>query len=540
MEPICKLLPVSVVAEALYCPRNLYYRMIEGAEDTNHHLLEGRMLEEFREDRNSQSRLGVKQGRRLTLASEHYGITSVLDIVEENDNQLYPVEYKKGKDREDVNDDVQVCCQALLMEEHFSIDIPTGYIYYAESSRRRTVPLSTELRQLTLDTIEQARLIMESPFPPDPVNDGRCDGCSMIVRCLPSETAYLSGKSDKPTRVTPTAGLDRVLYVDTPGAYLRKRDGCISVLKEKELLKEVPLTAIDQVVLVGAINITVPLMDELVRRSIPTYFCTYGGRLSGWLQPTWGKNSLLRIAQIRMMDDGTRRLAVAKMFVRGKLQNSRTLLMRYNRANSSEELKQSCQHLDKLIRKIDSQTDINELMGIEGSASRVYFESFPLLIKQQREFFFEGRNRRPPRDPVNAMLSFGYAMLTKDVLSELMRVGLDPYVGYLHSAVYGRPALALDLMEEFRAILVDSAVLTAINTGMVEPDNFTVNGTACQLDEAGRKAFFQAYRNRMTEEVTHPVFGYKLTYRRTIEIQARLLAKVIRGEIDKYIPFTVR
>ena len=138
------------------------------------------------------------------------------------------------------------------------------------------------------------------------------------------------------------------------------------------------------------------------------------------------------------------------------------------------------------------------------------------------------------------MLSFGYSMLAKDLIGELMRVELDPYVGFLHSAVYGRPALALDLMEEFRPIIVDSAVLTAINTNMIGPENFEANELSCMMDEKGRKSFFQAYRNRMNEEIVHPIFGYKLSYRRTLELQARMLAKTIRGEIDVYRPFLVR
>ncbi|MBT9169173.1 MAG: CRISPR-associated endonuclease Cas1 [Syntrophomonadaceae bacterium] len=193
------------------------------------------------------------------------------------------------------------------------------------------------------------------------------------------------------------------------------------------------------------------------------------------------------------------------------------------------------------LEKISDQTNINELLGLEGIASRSWFESLPHMIKREEtDFFFSGRNRRPPRDPINALLSFSYSMLVKDIIGELMRVGLDPYIGFLHSSVYGRPALALDLMEEFRPIIADSVVLTAVNTGMVRPDHFENVKMNCRMNESGRKSFFRAYRNRMNEEIAHPVFGYKLSYRRTIELQARILAKVLQGEIKEYIPFTVR
>ena len=142
------------------------------------------------------------------------------------------------------------------------------------------------------------------------------------------------------------------------------------------------------------------------------------------------------------------------------------------------------------IKDLDNRITLDELQGVEGMGSRAWFEAYPLMIKRKgTDFFFYGRNRRPPRDPVNAMLSFGYTMLAKDVVGELMRVGLDPYFGFLHSSVYGRPALALDMMEEFRPILVDSAVLTAINSGMVNDEDFEITNVNCLMSEGGRKSF---------------------------------------------------
>ncbi len=250
---------------------------------------------------------------------------------------------------------------------------------------------------------------------------------------------------------------------------------------------------------------------------------------------------MLRIAQFQAYGDTEIKVSLAKSFVYGKLANYRTLIMRYNRNLNHPKLSASAEAIGRYMKKISEQTTINELLGLEGIASRSWFESLPYLIKREdADFFFSGRNRRPPRDPINALLSFSYSMLGKDIVGELMRVGLDPYIGFLHSAVYGRPALALDLMEEFRPIIADSVVLTAVNTGMVRPGHFENIRMNCHMNESGRKSFYQAYRNRMNEEITHPIFGYKLSYRRTIELQARILAKVLRGEIKEYIPFTVR
>ena len=534
-------IPVSAVAEYLYCPRIFYYRMVEGAEETNYFLIEGRLQEELREERSTQTRDCVKQQRKIAIASDYYGITGELDVIEEKDGLRYPVEYKRGLLKEAVNDDVQVCCQVLLMEEVTGTDIPAGFIYYAKSALRRKVLMTAELRELTLDTIDVARSVLEDQIIPPPVNDERCAGCSLAPRCLPEEISYLNELGIAPKRPVPSASLGRVLYVDTNGAYLRKREGVINISKDKETLQEIPLTAIDQVVLVGQVNATTPLLIELLQRGIATYFCNYGGKLTGWLQPAWGKNSLLRIAQFQAYGDTTIKLSLSKAFVSGKLANYRTLILRYNRSLSLPKLSAAADTIGRYMKKIPDQTNINQLLGLEGSASRCWFESLPYMIKREEaDFFFTGRNRRPPRDPINALLSFSYSMLVKDIIGELMRVGLDPYIGFLHSSVYGRPALALDLMEEFRPIIADSVVLTAVNTGMVRPDHFENVEMNCRMNESGRKSFFRAYRNRMNEEITHPVFGYKLSYRRTIEIQARILAKVLRGEIKEYIPFTVR
>lgn len=535
------LLPVSAVAEFSYCPRNFYYRMVEGADEKNAAMLEGALQEQAREERSRQIRGDAVQVRQIRIASQYYGLTAELDVVEELEGFCYPVEYKRGEYKESVSDDIQVCCQAMLLEENLGRDVGAAYIYYAASNRRRKVSLTAELRDLTLQTIEMAREALHGGAVPEPLDDERCEGCSLATRCLPGEVAFLRGKSEQPKRIIPSAEIGRVLYVDTYGAYLRKREGYIQVTKDKELLHEIPMTAVDQVVLVGLVNATTPLLTELLHKGIPVYFCQYGGRLNGWLQPMWGKNSLLRIAQVRAFDNPAMVFSFSKAFVRGKLSNYRTLLLRYHRSTENKQLAEAAAAIAKTLNTLDSQEGLDALRGAEGYASRIWFEAMPgMLRRNETDFFFAGRNRRPPRDPVNAMLSFGYSMLAKDLVGELMRVGLDPYVGFLHTAVYGRPALALDLMEEFRPIIVDSAVLTAINTNMIGPENFTVTELACAMDEKGRKSFFQAYRNRMNEEIVHPIFGYKLSYRRTLELQARMLAKTIRGEIDAYRPFLVR
>jgi CRISPR-associated protein Cas1 len=199
--------------------------------------------------------------------------------------------------------------------------------------------------------------------------------------------------------------------------------------------------------------------------------------------------------------------------------------------------------LAELLNRLERATSIDSLLGLEGQGAALYFGEFSRFLKAQppgRGFDFKNRNRRPPRDPVNALLSFAYAMLVKDCFSALSIVGFDPYRGFFHTGRHGRPSLALDLMEEFRAIIADSVALTLINNRIVIPEDFVTWRDACQLTEEGRKKFFAAYEQRRSTVVTHPLFGYKMSYSRMVEVQARLLAAYVRGDVPQYTGFTVR
>ncbi len=196
-----------------------------------------------------------------------------------------------------------------------------------------------------------------------------------------------------------------------------------------------------------------------------------------------------------------------------------------------------------LLPRIDKATQVATLLGLEGQAAALYFGVFDRMLKGRgpgRPFDFRSRNRRPPRDPVNALLSFSYALLCKDCFSAACIVGLDPYCGFYHVGRHGRPSLALDLMEEFRAIIADSVVLSLINNGSLAPNDFLTWGNACHLTDTGRRTFLDAYERRKATEVTHPTFGYTMSYGRMLEVQARMLAAHLRGDIPRYIGFTVR
>ncbi len=252
------------------------------------------------------------------------------------------------------------------------------------------------------------------------------------------------------------------------------------------------------------------------------------------------KNIALRVAQYDVARDATRCLALARRFVAGKIANSRTLLRRNHRDKPELELRALAQS----VQTAEEAGDMPSLLGIEGMAARTYFGRFGELLRppagNSPAFDFESRNRRPPKDPVNALLSFGYALLTRDWTVTLLSVGFDPYLGFYHQPRYGRPALALDMMEEFRPLIVDSVVLSAVNNGEIGEGDFLQANGAVSLTDHGRKAFLAAYERRLAQEITHPVFGYRISYRRVFEIQARLLARTIQKEIPDLPAFRPR
>ena len=298
-----------------------------------------------------------------------------------------------------------------------------------------------------------------------------------------------------------------------------------------------------QVNLMGNVQISTQAVQSLCEAEIPICYFSMGGWFYGITVGLNEKNAFLRRSQFRLAEQDYFARALARRLVAGKIRNQRTLLQR----NHVEPERNTLSGLKEMAERAECAGSLEELLGLEGNAARLYFGSFAGMIKNEEgeagpdlRFDFEGRNRRPPRDPVNALLSLAYSLLAKDLTVACYSVGFDPYIGYYHQPRFGRPALALDLMEPFRPLIADSAVLTAINTGMVTARDFVRVGGSVALTANGRKGFFRAYELRMDTLVTHPLFEYRVSYRRLLEIQARLLARVLEGEIGEYPVFTTR
>lgn len=341
------------------------------------------------------------------------------------------------------------------------------------------------------------------------------------------------------------------LYVTTEDTVLRKADERLKVTRQKETLIDVPLLKVSSVVLFGRVSVTPDAMQSLLEHQIDLCFLTAFGKYIGRMQPPVSGNSLLRKAQFRAAESTSQCLQLSQGFIKGKLANMRVLLVR--QAREEQEGADRWRALDAAITRIKlaesslaRAQDVDQARGYEGEASAQYFGVFDHLIKQhgqhgQDGFRFEKRLKRPPTDPVNAMLSFGYALLANDLHSAINIVGLDPYVGYLHADRHGKPSLALDLMEEFRALVVDSVVLTMINKRMMTPDDFESQlGGVCRMTDAARRTFLRQYEERKLTEFRHPIFNYKMSYRQAFEMQTRILAKALKGEIEEYVPLLTK
>lgn len=375
-----------------------------------------------------------------------------------------------------------------------------------------------------------------------------------------------------------------ILYLTEQQAWVGREGECLVVhlpeqkeegsgKRKREQKKLIPLFKVEEVMVFGDITLTTPALASLLDAKIMITYLSKHGRYLGNLSPALTKNSLLRLAQHEIHACSVRRHALAQQFVLGKLRNMRTLLMRYQRSRSDLSLTDEIEQVKRCLLAVERETSqlsdevgaremvqeeehqgkatdqqrssshmhgLGPLLGWEGAGSAAYFGVFGQLIKCDWPHEFTRRVRRPPTDPVNALLSYGYVILASQVSSLLAGVGFDPYIGYLHSSRYGKPALSLDLMEEFRPVIVDSVVLGLLNNRQLEPKDFRRALNCVEMTEATRRLFLQKFEERMQESITHPIFGYTVSYRRCIELQARLLGKYLTGEIDAYRPFAVR
>jgi CRISPR-associated endonuclease Cas1/CRISPR-associated protein Cas4 len=542
------LLPARMVNEYEYCPRLAYLEWVQGEWADSADTVEGRhrhrRVDTPAGDLPSPEQLSDDErihARSVTLSSNRLGLIAKLDLIESEDGAVVPVDYKRGKRPHVARgaydpERVQLCVQGLILREH-GYRCEQGVLYYVESKERVPVEFDDELVGRTLSAVNGLRLVAAGGrIPPPLVDSPKCPRCSLVGICLPDETRFLQ-RAETPPRPL-AVGLTEALplYVQAHRAKVAKDGEVLEISIDDKTEARVRLGEISQVILQGNVYITTPTLHELMRREIPVCWTSYGGWFLGYTAGLGHKNVELRTAQYRAADDEQVCLRLARGWVAAKIHNQRVLLRRNWRGDSAaQSALDALEHGIKAARRAGS---LSELLGIEGAAAAAYFGSFGGTLKADQNgpnfaFDFGRRNRRPPADPVNALLSFAYAMLARTWTVTLTTVGFDPYRGFYHQPRYGRPALALDMMEPFRPLIADSAVIQAINNGEVRPSDFVAAAGSVNLDAEGRKRFIAAFERRLSHEITHPLFGYRISYRRLLELQARLLGRHLLGELHE-------
>jgi CRISPR-associated protein Cas1 len=566
-------LPARMVNEYTYCPRLFFYEWVEGLFAESVETVEG-SIQHRRVDAKATALPEAGDlpqsihSRSVELSSERLRVIAKMDLVEVEDGVVRPVDYKHGCPREGADglelwpaDRAQLGVQGIVLREN-GYRCDEGVAYYRKTGQRVRVAFDEAAIAETEALILGAWGVAEAGEIPAPLVDSpKCVGCSLVGICLPDETWRSAEDAEEPKQlalfdlprrkpvrrevrplVTPRSEL-RPLYLNTQGARIGKSGAVLQVKDKEKLLQEVRIGEICQVNLMGNVQISTQAVQALCEAEVPVCYFSMGGWFYGITLGLNTKNVFLRQNQFRRAEQEYFARTIARRLVAGKIRNQRTLLQR----NHVEPKRETLSAMKSMAERAEGAGSLDELLGIEGNAARMYFGDFAGMMKPDEEagtgplpFEMDGRNRRPPRDPVNAMLSLGYSLLAKDLTVACYAVGFDPYVGFYHQPRFGRPALALDLIEPFRALIVDSAVLTAVNTGMVTMRDFVRVGGAVALTAGGRKSFFRAYEMRMDALVTHPLFEYRVSYRRLLEIQARLLARVLEGEIAEYPVFTTR
>lgn len=545
------LVPVRMLVQYAYCKRLAYMEWVQGEFAYNADVLEGKYQHKNVDIQSGAKKL--KEGtdekihaRSMTLSDAKLGLVSKTDLLEIEGDVATPVEYKRGaapKNPGTVYEDhaVQVCAQGLLLRAN-GYTCTKGVIYYVASKQRIEVNLDEEIVRRTLHMLDEMRkMAKKDTIPPPLVDSPKCPRCSLVGICLPDETNLLShgaGKMDKSQirRMYPTRKDTVPMYVQEQGSYISKHGDCIHVEKNKQVRK-VRLIDISELTVFGNVQITTQAVRELCRRNIPICYMTYGGWFTGMTTGVSHKNVELRTSQHSKHADRAASVAIAREMVFAKIKNCATMLRRNHQSPPQDKIEE----LDGFAQRAHDIKQYDTLLGIEGMAARIYFSEFPGMIKSESmDFDFTGRNRRPPLDPVNAIISFLYSMLARHAMTTVSMVGFDPYLGYLHMPKYGKPALALDMIEEFRPIVGDSVCITLINNGEITTSDVIRTGFGVSLTERGRRTVIRAYERRMDATIVHPVLGYAASYRRIMETQARLLSRHVMGEIPAYPAFRTR
>jgi len=526
-------IPISLIAHQVFCPRRAWLEAMGERADT------GQMATGTRDhtsvDDHTSSR--ATRLRSLDVLSERLNIVGRCDLVEvDASGRLTVIEYKATPIRRRCEithaTRVQLALQVIALQDMGHL-VQGQEVYFTQHRTRVPVHLGpADFAEAEALISETFRTIANDDAPPPLEDDPRCGRCSHIAVCLPDERALTA----VPRRIKVANPDGQVLHLATPGSRASIRSGRVEIHHNGEKLTSVPIEHVQSVVVHGNIDLSGGLIRELMWRNLVIIWCTSRGRITGWASsatsPNGGPRHRQHVASAR------ERLDLAREFIATKIANQATLLRRHGQAPDAVT------QLRRLQRAAQSGLSLPDLFGIEGESASRYFAEFstmlsPSVIADLGQPFTT-RNRRPAKDPINAALNYTYSLLLSDVIRAVLTCGLDPHAGFLHSSERNKPALALDLMEEFRAVIADSVVIGVFNNGELKRHDFSdVLGTT-SLREGARKKLIAAYERRINSTFQHPLFGYSMTWRRAIEVQARLILGVIDGTQPEYRGIRVR
>ncbi len=523
-------IPISMVVHYLYCPRRAWLEA--QGEHTDTFQMQAGMSAHHRVD--EPSGRGTSEVSSVDICSRELGVSGRTDVLKLARDGVRIREYKSTPIRRDAvvtpGMRVQLALQQICLEE-MGVRVEATEIYFTDHNQVRDVILDDQDFDTARRDVEEVRRLILSDYAPEPLEDtSRCGSCSHVDVCLPDELQLR-----RPTRqIRPRASEGRTVYLTTQGCYAHLRKGRMIVERSGEELAQVPLETVRAIQVHGNVTLSGGLIRELLERDIPVQWCTSSGRLSGWSMPSWGPNGPARNAQHVLSERGS--LAFASEFIGAKIANQATQI---RRSGAGESVVSSLRGYQRQCASVHS---IEELFGLEGRAAGVYFSNWDTMIKEplRATWGWKGRTGRPATDPINAMLNYAYALLVADEVRAITACGLDPHAGFMHSSRRNKPALALDLMEEVRAPIADSTVQTVINCQMISPDDFENVMGSIRMGTRARHKLIDAYERRMETEFEHPLFHYKVTWRRALEIQARQVLGVLDHTQDRYVGIRIR
>lgn len=542
-----------MLTQYIYCKRLAYMEWVQGEFAYNTDVVEGKYQHRNVDLPSGRRKLGEDNtdgetihARSIMVSDSKIGLVAKIDLLEVDGKTVAPVEYKHGRvpetpEKSYADHRVQLCAQGLLLRAN-GYACSGGVIYYIASKQRVEIQFNDDLVKQTLESVAGMRKMADGGIIPAPLIDSpKCPRCSLVGICLPDEVNFLSAppdatRTDQMRRMYPVRDDAVPVYVQEQGAYVSLSGDCINV-KVRDNTTKIRMIDISELSVFGNVQITTQAIRKICERNIPICYLSYGGWFVGMVVGPSHKNIELRMRQHQKHEKRVDSLGIAREMVYGKIKNSMTMLRR----NHKSAPKAVLDELDEFADRARRAKKYDSLLGIEGMAARIYFSEFSGMIKSDSVTFkFTDRNRRPPKDPVNAILSFLYSMLVRQAVTTITRVGLDPYLGFLHMPKYGKPALALDIIEEFRPIVADSVCITLINNGMITKNDITSTPFGVNLTDVGRKRVIQAFEQRMDSSIRHDVLGYVASYRRIMETQVRLLSRHLLGEISSYPAFRTR